>query len=138
MSRSSMPTPYVLSLEQFAAVSALPGPQRYKHFVSRVADWQAVWGLRNKDGWVSAGDDSGKPVLPFWPHPDYATACATGEWADTSPSSIEIHEFIENWLPSMSAVSVLVAVFPTTTLRDVTVPARQLEDQIRDELSHIE
>jgi hypothetical protein len=133
-----MPTPYVLSLEQFAAVSALPGPQRYKHFVSRVADWQAVWGLRNKDGWVSAGDDSGKPVLPFWPHPDYATACATGEWADTSPSSIEIHEFIENWLPSMSAVSVLVAVFPTTTLRDVTVPARQLEDQIRDELSQIE
>lgn len=133
-----MPKQYAVSPEHFAAVSALPGPQRYKHFVSRVADWQAVWGLRNEDGWVAATDDSGKPALPFWPHPDYATVCATGEWAGTKPTPVEIHEFIEKWLPNMAAECVLVAVFPTPALRGIPVPARQLEDQIREELSQIE
>ena len=133
-----MPSPYTLSPQQFAAVSKLPGPDRYRHFVSRVADWQSVWGLRNEGGWVAAGDESGTPAFPVWPHPDYAAACALGEWSGNFPAAIEVHDFIDSWLPDMAAEGVLVAVFPTPMLRGAIVPAAQLQAHIHDELSRIE
>ena len=133
-----MPESYALPPQQFEAVSALPGPARYKHFVSRVADWQYVWGLRNESGWVAAGDDIGNSGFPVWPHPDYATACASGEWGGNVPTPIEVHEFIDNWLPNMADKGVLVAVFPTPLLRGVMVTAVQLQDHIHAELSQIE
>lgn len=133
MSRS-----HSLNAKQFAAVSALSGPQRYQHFVGRVADWQCVWSLRDQDGWVSAADDDGNLVYPFWPHPDYAEACSIGNWAGSSPDCIEIHQFLDRWLPGMSKDGVSVAVFPTALVQGVVVPPLQLQQAIQDELSRIE
>ena len=133
-----MPDTYALSAQQFSAVSDLPGPERYKHFVGRVADWQSVWGLRSESGWVAAGDENGKSGFPVWPHPDYALVCAVGEWSGTSPSPIEVHEFVESWLPNLAAQGDLVAVFPTPSMRGVLVPATELQEHIQQELSQIE
>ena len=133
-----MTNPYPLNPKQLATVSALPGPDRYQHFVGRVADWQLVWSLKDQNGWVSAADDDGNLAFPFWPHPDYAVACATDNWASNSPDSIEVHEFLEHWLPSMARDGVAVAVFPTPTMRGTTVPALQLQQAIQDELLRIE
>jgi hypothetical protein len=69
---------------EFAAVSALPGPARYAHFIGQVADWEEVWGLRGSGGWVLAADDDGRQLMPIWPHARYAEACAVGEWAVAS------------------------------------------------------
>lgn len=133
-----MASSYPLNPKQFQAVLALPGPDRYRHFVGRVADWQFVWGLKDKNGWASAADDDGNSAFPFWPHPDYAAACATDNWAGNSPDSIEVHEFLERWLPGMAKDGVAVAVFPTPTMRGTVVPAIQLQQAIQDELSRIE
>lgn len=135
---ATMPSTYELSPQQFAAVSELDGPERYTHFVSRVADWQTVWGLRSEEGWVMVADDCGNSALPFWPHPEYAAICATGEWAGNVPTPVSIHDFVEQWLPKMSADGVAVAVFPTPALRGVIVLAQLLEANIRNELSQIE
>jgi len=133
-----MPKQYALSLQQFTAVSKLAGTERYSHFVARVADWEGVWGLRNEAGWVSARDNDGNTGFPVWPHPDYAIACATGEWANNSPSPIEVHEFVDEWLPNMAAKGVLVAVFPTSSMSGVMVSALELQASILEELSKIE
>lgn len=133
-----MAEPYPLNPQQFQAVSALAGPDRYRHFVSRVSDWQHVWSLKDESGWVSAADDQGNLVFPFWPHPDYAAACATGDWTGNIPASIEVHEFLERWLPNMDKDEVEAAVFPTPTMRGVIIPALQLQRAIQDELSNIE
>ena len=129
---------YALSPQQFSAVSSLAAPVRYKHFVARVADWESVWGLRNESGWVASGDEKGNSGFPVWPHPDYAQACAAGEWAGNSPSPIEVHDFIENWLPNMATDSVFVAVFPTPAMRGIPVPALELQRHIKQALSQIE
>ena len=133
-----IPTSYVLNPDQFAAVSELPGPERYQHFVSRVADWQSVWGLRDAHGWVMAADDSGSSAFPVWPHPDYAAACTTGEWAGNAPTAIDIHDFVDEWLPRMAVDGILVAVFATPAMRGVMASAQQLAEYIREELSRIE
>jgi hypothetical protein len=129
---------YMLHREQFLGVSILAGPMRYKHFVSRVADWETIWGLRNESGWVAAGDDAGNSCFPVWPHPDYAQACVTGAWVGNLPSPIDVHDFVENWLPEMAADSVFIAIFPTPEMRGVPIAALELQRDLQGALSQYE
>ncbi len=135
---SHMEKSYPLNRQQFQAVSALASHQRYRHFIGRVSDWQLVWGLRNEGGWVTASDSNGNPVAPFWPHPDYAIACAVGEWAGNSPASIDVHHFLSRWLPGMEKDGMLAAVFPTPAMQGLVVSPRQLQRDIEEELSCLE
>lgn len=136
--RVSMAKTYTLRSEQFLAVSALAGPVRYKHFVSRVTDWETIWGLRSESEWIAAGDGMGNSGFPVWPHPDYALACATGDWAGNFPSPIDVHDFAENWLPKMAADGVFIAVFPTPDMGGVPIDALELQHSLQDGLSQYE
>jgi hypothetical protein len=129
---------YDLDPKQFAAVCELAGPDRYRHFVARVADWQFVWGLKAEKGWVAAAVTLETSAFPVWPHADYATACAIGDWSESVATPIEVHEFTETWLRGMSQEGVLVAVFPTASMSGVVVPALQLQEAIHQELSRVE
>jgi hypothetical protein len=91
--------------------------------------------LRNASGWVSASDDLGNSGFPVWPHPDYAAACASGEWVNNSPQAVDVHEFVNDWLPDMGAKGVSIIVFPTVTMRGVVVKALDLAQRLRNELS---
>lgn len=133
-----MPNPKPLSHKELTAVSTLPGPERYKHFVGRVADLGFVWGLRSESGWVAVGDGEGNEGIPFWPRPEYAQACAAAEWEGNEPSPIEIHEFVEAWLPDMASRSVMVSVFPTPKLRGVFIDPLGLQTDIQNELARLE
>lgn len=135
---SHMEKSYPLNRQQFQAVSALASHQRYRHFIGRVSDWQLVWGLRNEGGWVTASDSNANPVAPFWPHPDYAIACAVGEWAGNSPASIDVHHFLSRWLPGMEKDGMLAAVFPTLAMQGLVVSPHQLQRDIEEELSCME
>src|SRR5262245_44195609 len=101
-----------VSDREFASVSALPGPERYSHFVGQVADWGEVWSLRGPDGWVLAGDDDGKPYMPVWPHARYADACAVDAWAGAKPEAIPMERWLTAWLPGLSRDGHRVSVFP--------------------------
>jgi hypothetical protein len=85
-----------------------------------------------------ASGGEGKPAFPVWPHPGYAAACATGAWSGSEPASVEIHEFLDKWLPGMSRDAVPVAVFPTVSMQGVVVAATVLHGALRDELARIE
>lgn len=51
--------------QEFAAVQALPGPDRYSYFVRRVADREELWTLRNEEGFVLYANDDGQEVVPI-------------------------------------------------------------------------
>lgn len=129
---------YRLTEKEFDSVTQLDGPARVKHFVSRVADWQKVWGLHSDSGWVSVGDDEGNMGFPVWPHPQYAAACASGEWAGNRPASIDVHEFVESWLLNMADDVVRVVVFPTPKMNGIFVEAGELRGMLQDELEQYE
>jgi len=105
--------PSELSELQRTALLSSPGPARFAHFIGRAADCERLFGLRDATGWVSLADDTGAPGFPVWPHPGYAQACATEDWAGSLSAEIDVHEFIEQWLPDMTERAVSVAVFPT-------------------------
>ncbi len=133
-----MEDPYQLSPQQQAGVVASDAEQRYKHFVSRAADFEQVWGLRNAAGWFSFGTDDIANVFPVWPHPAYALACAVGPWAQAEAAPIEVHAFVNTWLPNFEAEGTHVAVLPTPELRAAVVPATQLRADLCNELADLE
>ena len=124
--------------KEFAAVVQLPAAKRYAHTVCQSADWGALWGLRNSDGWVTVADDVGRPAVAVWPHKQYAEACASDTWAGTTSAEIEIHDAIEKLLPALAREGTKVAVFPTPLGKVAFVEPSQLEADIREELSRIE
>lgn len=129
-----MNSSYRLTEREFDSVTQLGGAARLKHFVNRVADWQRVWGLRGNSGWVSVGDDAGNSGFAVWPHPQYASACVTGEWEGNRPTPIDVQEFVEDWLPNMADNGIKVAVFPTPEMRGMFVEAVVLRKMLQDEL----
>lgn len=141
---SGLPNPGVtltwqLNDQEFRTVVALPSPRRYAYAIKRLADWGEVWSLRNEDGWVLASDDSGHEAVPIWPHPRYAEASAVGEWIGTKPSPIEIHQFVDRWIPGMIRDSRLVTVFPAFPLmKGVVVAPERLKEDLQAELARME
>jgi hypothetical protein len=129
---------YTLPLPEFDAVLHLGADERFAHFLKRVADWETVWGLRDDAGWVAAADSHGNSSFPVWPHPRYALACADNEWAGNAPAAIDVHEFVEEWLPAMASDAVSLAVFPTPGLRGVIVSAGELAAALRQALAEYE
>ena len=117
---------YQVSELEIDAVSALPGGQRYAHFLKRVADWEELWSLRAGEAWVLSADSRGREVVPVWPHPRYAEACATGEWAGAMPAPIPLAEWVEQWLPGMRRDGRAAAVFPIPSEGGVLVEAERL------------
>lgn len=89
--------PLHVSDQEYKAVVALPGPVRYEHLVKRIVDSAEVWSLKGPDGWALATHE-GQELIPVWPHPRYAEACASGDWAGTTPEAISLEDWAADWL----------------------------------------
>ena len=127
-----------LNEKEFRSVQALPAERRLKYAISRIADREQVWSLKRAEGWVVMADASGRECLPIWPHPDFAKTCAEGTWGDAHPESIELEEWMSNWLPGLKADNRLIAIFPSVVDNAVVLDSDSLQRRLRAELDRIE
>jgi hypothetical protein len=124
-----------VSDQEFAAVTALPAPRRYDYFAKKLADWQRLWSLGDEAGFVAAADDDGRDLLPVWPHPAFAAACATGDWEGQEPVEITLDEWLTEILPMLERDGTRIAVFQTPQGQAVHVDPERLRHDLEDELS---
>src|SRR5688572_5467528 len=97
---------------EFRGVTALSGPQRYAHFVSRVADFEEVWSLHSASGWMTMGDGAGHQCIPVWPHKRYAESFIRDHWSEAEAKMIELDAWMDRWLPGIARDGMYIAVFP--------------------------
>jgi hypothetical protein len=124
--------------QEFSAVLALPGDRRYAYFIKRVVDWQQVWSLASVDGWMLAGDNVGHELVPVWPHPRFAAACAVEQWAGAEPQVITLSAWLAHWLPGILRDQRQIAVFPTPTVQGIVRAADRLKQDLDQELMRYE
>jgi hypothetical protein len=127
-----------VSDKEFAAVSALAGPDRYWHFLRHVADTEQVWSLQSADGWVLMSAADGPELVPVWSHPRYVEACAQDDWQHARAAAIPLDRWLEGWTPGMVRDGRQVAVFPTPGGKGVVVSPEQLRDELMAECSQYE
>lgn len=128
-------TPNEVEME---AVLSMEASERYRHWIKKVADQGAVWSLWKEGGWALAGDDSGRELVPAWPHSRYAILCAAEAWAGFEPQAIALDVWLDHWLPGIERDRRLVAVFPTPNDQGLVIEPRRLEQDLRLELANYE
>lgn len=121
--------------KELQAVLLLDGPARFRHFVKRVADSEAAWGLWN-DGWALMANDDGTAVFPLWPAREYAELFCNGDWARYEPREIALADLLDQLAPALTNRGTLVGVFPTPSGKGTTPPAQELVAAIRKELEN--
>ncbi|MGM0557054.1 MAG: DUF2750 domain-containing protein [Myxococcota bacterium] len=126
-----------LNAEELRAVLARDAEQRYRYFLTRVVEEQAVYGLFD-DGWALLRDERGRELFPVWPHPRYAQRFAKNEWQGCRAREIDLKGLFDRWLPSIQKQDRRIAVFPisTRTHNDlgVSVRAKRLEYDLSEAL----
>lgn len=138
VARGVLTVPSHMNEKEFHSVLSLPADRRYAYSIKRIADGSEIWGLSNDSGWVLFATDGGQETIPIWPHPDFAQACATGDWSDTTPQSIDLTTWMEKWIPGMIRDRRAVAVFPTADGKSAVISPERLRDDLQNELSLIE
>ena len=111
----------------------LPANERYQHFVKKVTQWGEIWSLADADGWVSLRADD-EECFPVWPHPEYAAAWATGDWAGCKPKAIGLEVWLERWIKGLESDGSMVAVFPNEDEEGIVVAPAEIGESLLEEL----
>jgi hypothetical protein len=114
-----------VSKREMQAVMELAGPARHEYLIKRVVDSQVAWGLWH-EGWALMKSDEGALVFPLWSAPEYAEACASGDFAGYSPRSIPLSDILQELLPKLRLEGISLAVFPTPAGRGVVTSGELL------------
>jgi hypothetical protein len=108
--------------------------ERYAYFVKRIVAKEELWALvDNDDHWSLVAEEGKTPVFHLWPDEEYASFARIGMFDKYSPTKVDLHEFIEDWLPNMAADGVKVGVFTLSETENSAVDADKLLKDIRAE-----
>ena len=128
--------PYKMNPQQFEAVLKLSSQERNAHFVSKVADWQQLWGIKSEEGWlVPLIESENLKYLPVWPHPEYAQRIADIHFPDHMATEISLDEFLNDWLPDMKKDGAKIGVFPDKDWSIWVMEPDDLAELLYEELS---
>lgn len=118
--------------KEIEAILRLGGPARFDHFIKRVVDSEAAWGLW-KDGWALMASDDGRQVFPLWPAREYADLCKVDGWSDYEAEEIQLQDLVNELLPKLRSHDIIPGVFPTPGGKGVTPTVDELVDALRKE-----
>ena len=117
--------------EEAGRLLALPAADRAVQFFQLLADWEAVWGLRDSEGWVVA---KATDALPLWPHAAFAEACARDAWAGAVPEPVSLDDLLDDLLPLLEEDGLRVAVFPSPPDPGLLLAPEEVRERIEREL----
>lgn len=109
--------------------------KRYEYFIKKIVDFEEVWSLSNEKGWVTSKASDGSLMLHFWPTKEHAKLCAIKEWENSTPESIDLEDFVGNWLPGMLNDGVSISIF-YNNIDSITLPINKIMEDIEEELEN--
>lgn len=119
--------------------------KRYGYCVKQIADWGALyWAEVDGKRCVLGPQADGSPLLPVWPHADFAAAylerdaSAREQWAGAKPVEIPVHDFLDGEVARLRSDNYAIAAFPIPPGKAVVVSLDDFEANLRHELSRIE
>ncbi len=124
--------------KQFESVQSLDSNARFQHFVSKIADWEQLWTVKNDEGWLVPVAPEGFEYFPVWPHPEYAQKITDLNFPGHKAEEISLQEFLSHWLPLLQYDDVKVAVFPNREWTFWCIEADDLMAELVEEMRQYE
>lgn len=109
--------------------------KKYKYFLDMVVESEQIWGLKQKDNWITIKDLNNSIAMPLWPSYSMAKYCSENQWKAAIPESIDLFEFLEYWLLGMKRDGCRVLVLGDSEGRGVSIDAVELKEELERHIS---
>lgn len=116
-------------------IFCLTKDRKYKYFFDKVAETEQVWGLKDKNGWVTIKDENNNIAMPIWPGFEFAKYCKENQWKEANPEGIDLFEFMEYWLQGMKRDGCRVLVFSDSEGRGISVDSEEFKKELEKNLA---
>ncbi|MCU4581564.1 DUF2750 domain-containing protein [Acinetobacter gyllenbergii] len=124
--------------KQIENIFSLTPKQRYKHFVSKVCDWEELWILEDEHAnYLILTPQENLEYLPVWPHTDYA-ACFREVYPSFTPTKVDLNNFIEKWLQILNDDGIKIGVLPNLDISVWIIDPLDLKEELENELKQYE
>lgn len=120
--------------EEINGVLKADKAEQYEYFIKKIADYEEVWSLRDDEGWATLGLDGGM-FLPLWAKKEFAELCIDEEWSGYRAESIDLDEFLEDWLDGLKEDGIRITVMWNNGL-GIDVDWDKLRSDIETELEN--
>tara|TARA_R110002050_G_scaffold298997_1_gene463474 strand:+ start:24 stop:404 length:381 start_codon:yes stop_codon:yes gene_type:complete len=115
--------------KQLETVFKLEPKERYGYLIRKVADFEQVFLIADKEGnYVTCGTED-KMIIPIWPELEFAQELIKSEWKNCVVKMVELNKFMD-WLDKLETENYLVGGFPNQKLNSIIVKPIEIKNHL--------
>lgn len=106
--------------------------KRLKYLLKQMVEQQAVWILTDEHGAVMLTTED-EDCIPVWPHEEFASQWATGEWNGFEAKSISLKDWQTKWTYGLEDDELAVVVFPLPDEDGILMDPAELHYELEEQ-----
>ncbi len=123
-----------LSSQEIESVSKLEPFKRYTYFIKKIADFEEIWTIVDKNGDIALADIDHKTFISFWSHEDYIQSNLENGWKDCQPFKITLDDFEDTIIALINENDYLLNIFPVMGKSGFIVNLNEFMRDLNEEL----
>lgn len=127
-----------INKKEIEAITKLGAFERYKYLIKRIAAWDKIYILENKNEDIAIEEIKGNFLIPIWSAREYAESFITEEWKNYLILEIYLSEFKKNIISIINKNKYLLDVFPINNKSGFVVDIDEFLRDLNEELDKYE
>ncbi|GGD99771.1 DUF2750 domain-containing protein [Planktosalinus lacus] len=118
-----------MNIKQLESVFKLESKLRYGYLIRKIADFEQVFLIADKDGnYVTCGADN-EMIIPIWPELVFAQELIKIEWKNCIVKMVELKVFMK-WMDKLEAENYFIGGFPNQKLNSIVVKPIEIKNHL--------
>ena len=119
----------LLSNKKIENVFNLKPAERYGYLIRKVADFEQIFLISDKNGnYVTCGSDETE-CIPVWPEMEFAKEFLNSDWKDFNVVMIELNSFLE-WLDKLELEGFFIGGFPNRVFNSIVIKPNEMKNHL--------
>ena len=127
-----------LTRQEIESVSKLEPFKRYKYFIKKIADFEEIWTIVDKNGDIALSDIEEKTFISFWTAEPFIKSNLNKGWKKCTPVKLDLDNFEETVSPLIKENNYLINVFPVNGKSGFIVNIDEFIRDLNEELEQYE
>ncbi|MCG7488109.1 DUF2750 domain-containing protein [Vibrio sp. Of14-4] len=119
-----------LSAQEIETVLKMREDERFSYAIKEIVKHKKVWILTDEHGCVMLNTED-EDCVPIWPHHEFASLWATGEWEHCKAECISTAKWFSRWTRGLEDDDLSVVVFPNQNEEGLVVYPDEFEFELR-------
>ncbi len=126
-----------MSNKKIENVLNLKPSDRYGYLIRKVADFEQIFLISDKNGdYVTCGNDETE-CIPVWPELEFAKEFLNANWKDFNVVLLELNPFLK-WLDRLEIEGYLIGGFPNREFNSIVVKPTEMKNHLIYEIEQYE